>query len=56
VLARNTQATPQWSDPRQYVLGTTTSTDNTFGPFTDSYKRHAYNNVVRIVNVGGRLE
>jgi type IV pilus assembly protein PilW len=57
VLARNTQAsTGQFTDSRAYVLGTTTSADNTFGPYNDAYKRHAYNHVVRLVNVGGRLE
>jgi type IV pilus assembly protein PilW len=56
VLARNTQSTANYTDSRQYVLGNTSTTDNTFGPYTDSYKRHAYTNTVRIVNVGGRLE
>jgi type IV pilus assembly protein PilW len=38
------------------VLGSAATTDNTFGPFNDAYKRHAYTSVVRLVNVAGRLE
>jgi type IV pilus assembly protein PilW len=56
VLARNPQSSPQWSDTRAYVLGTTSTADNTFGPFNDAYKRHVYSNMARVVNVAGRLE
>jgi type IV pilus assembly protein PilW len=57
VLARNTQSsTGQFIDSRSYVLGSTASTDNTFGPYNDGYKRHVYTTVVRLVNVAGRLE
>jgi type IV pilus assembly protein PilW len=57
VLARNTQASSgQFTDTRAYVLGSTTSTDNTFGPYNDSYKRHVYTTVSRLMNPAGRLE
>jgi type IV pilus assembly protein PilW len=57
VLARNTDAsTGQFKDTRSYVLGGVASTDNTFGPYNDAYKRHVYTTVARMVNVAGRLE
>jgi type IV pilus assembly protein PilW len=57
VLARNAQASNgQFTDTRAYVLGSTTSSDNTFGPYNDGYKRHVYTTVARLVNVAGRLE
>jgi type IV pilus assembly protein PilW len=57
VLARNTQSSSgQFIDTRSYVLGSTTSADNTYGPYNDAYKRHVYTTVVRMVNVAGRLE
>jgi type IV pilus assembly protein PilW len=56
MLARNTLTSGGFSDTRTYVLGSAATTDNTFGPFNDAYKRHAYTSVVRLVNVAGRLE
>jgi type IV pilus assembly protein PilW len=56
ILARNTLTSGGFSDTRSYVLGSAATTDNTFGPFNDAYKRHAYTSVVRLVNVAGRLE
>jgi type IV pilus assembly protein PilW len=56
VLARNTQSSGQFTDSRVYVLGTTKSTDNTFGPYNDAYKRHVYTTFARLVNVAGRLD
>lgn len=57
VIARNTQSTLNYTDPdRTYVLGTTATTDSTFGPYSDGYKRHAYTTVVRLNNAAGRLE
>jgi type IV pilus assembly protein PilW len=55
-LARNTLTSGGFRDTRTYVLGSAATTDNTFGPFNDAYKRHAYTSVVRLVNVAGRLE
>jgi type IV pilus assembly protein PilW len=56
LLARNTEASPTFNDTRTYVLGGSATTDNTFGPYNDHYKRHVYTSVVRVMNVGGRLE
>jgi type IV pilus assembly protein PilW len=55
LIARNTQTSPQFTDSRTYVLGSTASTDNTFGAYNDGYKRHVYSTVVRIANAAGRL-
>jgi type IV pilus assembly protein PilW len=56
LIARNPQpSTGQFTDTRTYVLGSAGSTDNTFGPYNDGYKRHVYSTVVRIANVAGRL-
>jgi len=57
VLARNPQASAgQFTDTRAYVLGSSASTDNTFGPYNDGYKRHVYTTVARLVNIAGRIE
>jgi type IV pilus assembly protein PilW len=57
LLARNTQPTRgMTADPRTYIMGSTAATDNTFGPYSDEYKRHLYTTVVRLVNVAERLE
>jgi type IV pilus assembly protein PilW len=56
ILARNTLSSTTFTDTRTYVLGSVASTDNTFGPFNDAYKRHAYTSVVRPNNVAGRME
>lgn len=56
ILARNPQTSVGFTDTRTYVLGSAASTDNTFGPFNDMYKRHAYTSVVRLNNVAGRIE
>lgn len=52
ILARNTDTTGGWSDTRTYDLGLA----GTAGPFTDSYKRHVYSAVARVVNAAGRRE
>jgi type IV pilus assembly protein PilW len=56
VLSRNTQPSAGFTDTRSYVLGSTASTDNTYGPYNDAYKRHVYTTAVRLNNVAGRLE
>lgn len=57
VLARNTEATIGYSDTKTYVLGNKADNSaNSFGPFNDSYKRHAYQAVVRLNNVIGRRQ
>ena len=52
IIARNTEATSGYTDTKSYVLGSA----GTFGPFNDGYKRHAYTQVVRLVNPSSRRE
>ncbi|MCY1500501.1 Type IV Pilus-assembly protein W [compost metagenome] len=49
VLVRSRDATPGYSSSKTYSLGGTT-----YGPFTDSYKRHVFSTTVRLNNVSGR--
>ncbi len=49
ILARNTQASTGFKDTKTYTLG-----QNVFGPYNDSYKRHAYSATVRLENPSGR--
>jgi len=51
VLARNTRETLGYTDDKQYTLG-----DITVGPANDKYKRHAYSEAIRLMNVSGRRE
>jgi type IV pilus assembly protein PilW len=58
LLARN--PTPSYGgspDSRSYALGfKADGTANTFGPFSDLYKRHVYQSEVRLNNAAGRRE
>lgn len=55
ILARNTSTTPGFTDSKTYMLGLNADGSvNTVGPFSDGYKRHAYESVVRVNNVAGR--
>ena len=56
VLARNTEASPNFSTTKTYILGKKAdgTTDNVFGPYVDAYKRHVFNSVVRLDNPAGR--
>lgn len=60
VLARNTQTTKGFSASNPnitYVLGNKADgTANSFGPYSDDYKRHVYSTVIRLNNIAGRLE
>jgi type IV pilus assembly protein PilW len=51
LLARNTRETIGYQDTKTYTLG-----DITVGPTNDKYKRHAYSEAVRLMNVSGRRE
>jgi type IV pilus assembly protein PilW len=53
VLARNNEATADWTDTRTYDLGLAGSYTPASG---DKYKRHVYGAVVRVVNVASRRE
>ena len=52
LLARNQQTTMDWNDKKTYNLGI----DGTVGPKGDTYKRHAYTQLVRLDNPAGRRE
>jgi type IV pilus assembly protein PilW len=52
IIARNNETTTGYTDTKSYVLGSA----GTFGPFGNAYKRHAYTQVVRLVNPSARLE
>jgi len=55
ILARNTEATIGYVDSKVYTLGKMANgADNTFGPYSDSIKRHAYDGQVRINNASAR--
>ncbi len=56
VLARNTEASPNFFDTKTYILGKLANgtTDNAFGPYNDAFKRHVFNSVVRLDNPAGR--
>ena len=52
ILAKNTEATRGYTDNRTYSLGPTAGTVSP----GDSYKRHAYDQYMRLVNPAGRRE
>lgn len=52
VIARNTEKTIGYTNTNTYTLGQA----GPFGPFSDSYKRHVYTQVVRLVNPSSRRE
>jgi len=52
ILARNQDPTKGWSDSKTYALGLA----GTVGPLSDPYKRHAYTQLVRLVNPAGLRE
>lgn len=51
LLARNEEATAGYSDTKQYLLA-----GQTYGPFGDQYRRHAYSSIVSLANPIGRRE
>ncbi|NEX60291.1 PilW family protein [Noviherbaspirillum galbum] len=57
LLARNTEQTPGYTDTKTYVLGSKADgTSNSYGPFSDSYKRHVYQASIRLANAAGRKQ
>jgi len=52
VIARNIETTASYTDTKTYNLGQA----GAFGPFNNHYKRHAYTQVVRLVNPASRRE
>ena len=52
LVARNQVETKGWSDGKTYALGLAGSV----GPLGDTYKRHAFTQLVRLVNPAGRRE
>lgn len=55
VLARNNDPTVGYVDAKSYRLSGI-STVAAVGPFADGYKRHAFNQLVRVINPSGRRE
>ncbi len=53
VLARNTEASPGYSDTKTYQLGPSAGS---VGPFNDGFRRHVYPMLVRIPNISGIRE
>jgi len=51
MLARNTRETMGYTDDKSYTLG-----DLTLAATNDKYKRHAYTEAVRLMNVSGKRE
>ena len=51
LLARNTEATAGYTDNKSYTLGS-----SAVPAINDSYKRHVYSQLVRVVNISGRRE
>lgn len=52
LIARNIEKSNGYVDTKTYQLGQA----GTFGPFNDQYKRHAYTQVIRLVNPSSRKE
>ena len=52
LLARNNEPSAGYKDTKKYSLGGA----GTVGPFNDTYKRHAYSQLVRATNPSGRRE
>jgi type IV pilus assembly protein PilW len=52
VLARSTETSPSWTDPRTYDMGLAASAITP----ADHYKRHAYSTIVRLYNGSGQRE
>lgn len=52
IVARNQEETKGWSDSKIYALGLA----GTVGPFNNTFKRHAYTQLVRLINPAGRRE
>ena len=57
LLARNNDSTPGYDDGKSYTLsGESGVPAVVVGPFHDNFKRHAYGEVVRVINPSGRRE
>lgn len=56
VLARGTTATTSHVDSKSYLLGKKAdgTTENSFGPYSDAYKRSVFTSTVRLENPAGR--
>lgn len=55
ILARNLEKTTGYTDTKSYSLSAVTGVA-AVPAFNDSYKRHVYNQVVRVINPSGRRE
>lgn len=56
LLSRNLSTSTGYTDSKVYTMGLNAAgTASTLGPFSDGYKRHLYQTVVRLQNPAGRL-
>jgi type IV pilus assembly protein PilW len=55
ILARNIEKTAGYTDTKSYSLSAVTGVA-AVPAFNDNYKRHVYNQVVRLINPSGRRE
>lgn len=56
-LARSLEPSSGYTDTKTYTLGNDAAgVPVTVGPFNDSYRRHVFNGVVRLINPAGRRE
>jgi type IV pilus assembly protein PilW len=51
VLARSREPTQGYTDTKEYILA-----GETFGPYSDGFKRHVYSTTLRLPNISGRRE
>jgi type IV pilus assembly protein PilW len=56
LLARNTTASPGYTDTKVYTLGSTTADTVTVSPNTKNFKRHVYQTAVLLSNPAGRKQ
>lgn len=56
LLARNIEASPGYTDTKRYTLGRDAKDDEVVLQPGGPYRRHAYNGLVRVVNVAQRRE
>lgn len=57
LLARNSTASPGYTDNRSYTLGRDASgADKVSGPFGDGFKRHAYSTTAQMINPSWRRQ
>ena len=59
LITRDSLPTQNYSDTKKYPVATPTSSSGTgikYGPYNDGYKRHAYDTMIRLLNMSARRE